>query len=247
MARERHWVVDSLKRGPLRVRCPHCQRGITIGDDDRQLDRLFFLVPHRKGHSGLHIEAWVCPDPQCQELVMTVSLCRATVFTNDGLAGPAGTLHETVQRWRLLPSSQEKRQPNWIPEPIRQRYYEACRTLDASPNASAVMSRACLEGMLVERWHGKGRGLSALLNSVRDTLDAETWGAIDGVREIGNSGAHPPWAGRNLPDTVTPEEARDLIEVVEYLLKTWQQEKDATEQLQKVKAAGERRRAQRQQ
>jgi Domain of unknown function (DUF4145) len=52
--------------------------------------------------------------------------------------------------WTLLPPSSAKPQPDCIPQPIRDDYYEACSIRDLSPKASATIIRRCLQGIPAE-------------------------------------------------------------------------------------------------
>ncbi|MEI8253036.1 MAG: hypothetical protein WCG25_04765 [bacterium] len=53
--------------------------------------------------------------------------------------------YRDLDSWQLLPVSEAKVLPDYIPDPIKQDYYEACRIRDLSPKASATLSRRCLQ------------------------------------------------------------------------------------------------------
>jgi hypothetical protein len=42
--------------------------------------------------------------------------------------------------------------PDYIPEQIKDDYYEACSILNLSPKASATLARRCLQGMIRDFW-----------------------------------------------------------------------------------------------
>jgi Domain of unknown function (DUF4145) len=52
------------------------------------------------------------------------------------------------KHWRLLPASFAKPLPDYIPEPLRRDYEEACAIRDLSPKASATLIRRCIQGII---------------------------------------------------------------------------------------------------
>ena len=128
---------------------------------------------------------------------------------------------DPIQLWRLLPESIAKPQPSYIPEPIVDNYKQACRIRDLSPNASATMSRRCLQGMIRDFWEVQGQpNLSAEINAIKRSVQPKTWRAIDAVRNVGNIGAHME-ADANLILDVQPDEAQALIDLIEMLFEDW--------------------------
>ena len=96
------------------------------------------------GKIGARITLTVCSNPDCKEINLGFSLHRTalgpdlkTYLTND-------VSHD----WSLLPESSAKPQPAYISKAIVENYNQACRIRDLSPNASAAMSRRCLQGMI---------------------------------------------------------------------------------------------------
>jgi hypothetical protein len=76
-----------------------------------------------------------------------------------------------------------------------------------------------------------------LVNEIKELegkVDPATWQAIDGVRSVGNIGAHME-TDINLIVDVDPEEANTLIGLIEFLLKDWYITRhDREEHMQKV-------------
>jgi uncharacterized protein DUF4145 len=97
---------------------------------------------------------------------------------------------EVTNQWRLIPPSMAKPFPLYIPKQILQDYEEACRIVDASPKASATLSRRCLQGMIRDFWKINKPNLKQEIDELNDRIDEETWKAIDAIRTIGNIGAH---------------------------------------------------------
>jgi hypothetical protein len=98
----------------------------------------------------------------------------------------------------LLPPSSAKPQPDCIPKPIRDDYYEACAIRDLSPKASATTIRRCLQGMIRDFCGISKKRLIDEINELRTYIQngkapagvqPDTIVAIDQVRELGNIGA----------------------------------------------------------
>jgi len=149
-----------------------------------------------------------------------------------------------------------KPQPDYIPEPLRQDYYEACQIKNLSPKAAATLIRRCLQGMIRD-FCGISRGtLDREIKSLRSALDAGTapegvthWSldAIDAVRSIGNIGAHME-KDINLIIDVDPDEAQLLVELVETLFQEWYVVRhERNERFAKIARLAEEKRAERNQ
>jgi len=120
----------------------------------------------------------------------------------------------------LIPKSNAKCFPEFIPKPILDDYNEACLIQELSPKASATLSRRCLQGMIRDFWKVSGNNLFDEINRIRDKVDPTTWDAIDSVRTIGNIGAHMEKDINTIID-VDLEEARLLITLIEDLITDW--------------------------
>jgi hypothetical protein len=120
----------------------------------------------------------------------------------------------------LIPPSSAKVFPDYVPEPIREDYVEACKISDLSLKASATLSRRCLQGMIRNFWGISKARLIDEIEAIEDKTDKLTWEAIDSVRKIGNIGAHME-KDINVIVDVDPEEAQLLIGLIELLVKDW--------------------------
>lgn len=130
---------------------------------------------------------------------------------------------------RLWPDSFSKPQPEFIPAPLREDYYEACRIRDLSPKAAATLCRRCLQGMIRDFAGVEGRTLHDEITKLRKAVDdgvapngvsPESVDALDHIRSIGNMGAHME-KDINVIVPVDAEEAQILIEVIESLFEDW--------------------------
>jgi hypothetical protein len=127
---------------------------------------------------------------------------------------------DILDSWNLIPPSTAKVFPDYVPQPIRDDYVEACKIKDLSPKASATLSRRCLQGMIRDFWGINKARLVDEIDAIRDKVDTDTWAAIDAVRKIGNIGAHME-KDINVMVDVDPEEAQLLIGLIELLIKDW--------------------------
>ena len=58
------------------------------------------------------------------------------------------------------------------------------------------------------------------MRAIKDKVDGDTWSAIDAVRDVGNIGAHME-KDVNLIIDVEPDEAEQLITLIEMLMREW--------------------------
>lgn len=121
---------------------------------------------------------------------------------------------------QLRPLSLAKKFPDYIPDSIRNDYEEACAIVNLSPKASATLLRRCLQGMIRDFWNIKESNLAKSIEKLEDNIPAQQWKVIDGVRRIGNIGAHME-KDINLIVDIDPDEAQKLIKLIEHLLEKW--------------------------
>jgi hypothetical protein len=89
--------------------------------------------------------------------------------------------------------------------------------------------------MIRDFWKTSRRRLVDEIEAIKDRVSPEVWDAIEGVRQVGNIGAHME-ADINVIVDVDPGEARLLIELIEMLLDEWYiQAHERKERLRKVK------------
>lgn len=108
-----------------------------------------------------------------------------------------------------------------IPANYVKEYNEAFDVLPISPNASAAISRRCLQRLLREKTNVKHGDLSNEIQQVLDSGDLPTHLAddIDAIRNVGNFAAHPNKSTQSgsIIDVETGE-AEWNLEVLEGLL-----------------------------
>jgi hypothetical protein len=172
-------------------------------------------IKNKFGFKGLNIEWIVCPNEECQKTTLIAAL-NSIAFE----LGSWKSKNDNIEIWRLLPKSQAKVFPDFIPQVIRQDYEEACAITEASPKASATLSRRCLQGMIRDFWGVSKNRLIDEINDIKDKVDPLTWKSIDAIRKVGNIGAHME-KDINLIIDVDPAEANLLIQLIELLMKEW--------------------------
>ncbi len=109
--------------------------------------------------------------------------------------------------------------PLEVAESIAADYNEACLVLSDSPQASAALSRRCLQHLLAERGVSTKRNLSDCIDDALAThLPSHIADDLDAIRNVGNFAAHPlksTSSGEVLP--VEPEEAEWNLDVLDLL------------------------------
>lgn len=120
----------------------------------------------------------------------------------------------------LQPNSKALQFPDYIPQPIRQDYEEACAIVNLSPKASATLSRRCLQGMIRDYWGICKKTLNAEISELQNKITPDLWCALDSLRQLGNIGAHMESDINTIVD-IDPGEADNLIKLIELLMKEW--------------------------
>lgn len=163
--------------------------------------------------SCLDIDFYKCPN------------CGQYSINAKGIGQDIKDVHVSIR-----PISSAKQFPDYIPSAIRQDYEEACSIVHLSPKASATLSRRCLQGMIRDFWNIKESNLSKAIEQLNGKIPATQWKVIDGVRRIGNIGAHME-KDINLIVDIEPNEAEKLLKLIEHLLEQWYIDRHEQEQL----------------
>ncbi len=195
--------------------CPHCQRHVTITSTIIGGATTLYH-DNADGRRTLTTTFITCPNPECKKFTLFVELYESEA----NRYGNNEDLTTLLKRWQLIPSSDAKVFPDFIPKPIIADYQEACLIKDLSPKASATLSRRCLQGILRDFWNVKPGRLVDEIDSIKDKVDPLTWAAIDSVRKLGNIGAHME-KDINVMVDVDPNEATLLVNLNETLFVDW--------------------------
>lgn len=186
--------------------CPFCQKGFAL---------------HFQTYHEHCFDAYGNPAPKDENNFVKIELftcpyCNKVSIKSEGV-GDTMAFPPTP----LRPNSLAKHFPDYIPEAIRNDYEEACAVVTLSPKASATLSRRCLQGMIRDFWGISGKkSLYQEISAIEGMIPAQQWKVIDGIRRIGNIGAHME-KDINLIIDIDPNEAKKLIKLLEQLLEQW--------------------------
>ncbi len=210
---------------PTNWKCPYCGHAQVVTENTFSEDVVFIENDLSKyGMLGGRIISTVCSNGDCKEITLKFSVHKREHVYMQGIV-----LTKMIHSWSLLPESTAKPQPHYIPQAIVENYNQACRIRDLSANASAAMSRRCLQGMIRDFCKISGPTLAKEIDTLRDRVDKgdgpkgvnyDNMEAIDHVRRIGAIGAHME-KDINLILDVEPDEAQKLINLIEILFEEW--------------------------
>ena len=198
--------------------CPFCGHHSTIKAENRTSQCETFVDGNKYGTQWVSWTAITCPNPKCREYTFSLRI------HDHGL--PKGASHGTYSvreerhSWQLVPAAQMKVLPDYVPVPIVSDYREACLIADLSPKASATLARRCLQGMIRDFWGVSKKRLVDEIDAIQGSIDQLAWDAIDGLRKMGNIGAHME-NDINVIVDVDPGESKLLIGLIETLIDDW--------------------------
>lgn len=199
----------------MNYKCPYCGHHTTITNPNKYSHwGKISIEKSTQGDVGFGISCVTCPNNECHELILVAELF--SVYWASGEWNKS----TVIKTWQLLPESEAKVLPGYIPQAIQEDYYEACRIRDLSPKASATLSRRCLQGMIRDFWSISDSTLKKEIDALEDKVDLDVWGSIDAVRSVGNIGAHME-KDINIIVDVEPNEAQLLIGLIEQLVDEW--------------------------
>lgn len=128
-----------------------------------------------------------------------------------------------IGNWSRSSRSRARRLPDYVPEHIKEAYYQACAVAEISPDASSTISRFCLQQMVRDFWSipKAQRGtLDMEINLVSTKMPPETVESIGIATKFGNIGQAMTEDARRMVPTL-PEEADMLIRLLETLVDDW--------------------------
>lgn len=234
-------MAHGMTKPPFAWTCPFCGHDSVVTESNLHRQTTILTKDNKHGQRAAIISFIVCPNPECKEFTLIVSL------TKTQLSSDIAEILEPVvmiKEWKLIPPSEAKVFPDYVPKSIRNDYEEAYLIRDLSPKASATLARRCLQGMIRDFWIITRQTLKQEIEAIKDKVDSSTWDAIDAVREIGNIGAHME-QDINLIIEVEPDEANLLINLVELLIKDWYITRhERKERLESIKKLGSSKKAQ---
>lgn len=124
------------------------------------------------------------------------------------------------KQFDIFPRYVHKSYPDYIPKQIRDDYTEASNIIELSPKAAATLFRRCLQGMIHDFWNIHEKNLNAEISQLQDKVSPVLWKSIDGLRKMGNIGAHMEHDVNLIVDIDTLE-AQKLQKLIELLFDKW--------------------------
>ncbi|MFD2116389.1 DUF4145 domain-containing protein [Paenibacillus yanchengensis] len=185
--------------------CPFCRRIMSENSSTLRIYQSSFYLENTKHQQDVNITLVYHKCPGCDK---TCVYSIGSGVENIDIVTP------------LFPQSFAIQFPDYIPKPIRSDYEEACAIVNLSPKASATLSRRCLQGMIRDFWNISKKRLVDEMDELKNLVPAAQWRVIDGIRRIGNIGAHME-KDVNLIIDIQPEEATKLIKLIELLIEQW--------------------------
>ena len=156
--------------------------------------------------------------PECHETIIFLSSQPHGRGPHRNQQGPPAFAERKT--FMAHPHSRSRPIPPEVPDPYRKDFSEACAVLADSANASAALSRRCLQAILANELGAKKRDLYDQIEEViaSGKLPSYIEDGLHDVRNIGKFGAHPikSTSSGTIVD-VEPGEAESNLDVLESL------------------------------
>jgi len=190
--------------------CPFCGKIQALNSASFVIQRTGFCafakcVPQDADETltELNICSIRCSNPECKK--------RTVLAMNYGMS---------KRVCDIIPKKVIRQFPDYIPQQIRNDYEEATCILNDSPKAAATLYRRCLQGMIRDFWGITKNKLADAIKELNGKVSAAQWNAIDGLRKIGNIGAHME-NDVNMIIDIDEGEAEKLGKLIELLMEKW--------------------------
>ena len=192
---------------------------MVITNSNRKINEFKILTDNTDWGKVLLNTFYICSNDKCKKLTLVLNLFTGEILeyrNGNKYIDMEDIIHEKT--WNLIPESNAKVFPSYIPKALLDDYREACLIKDLSPKASATLSRRCLQWLIRDFWKVKEVNLYLEINALENIIDPLIFKAIDATRKIWNIWAHME-KDINLIIDVEPEEAEKLIYLIETLFK----------------------------
>lgn len=222
---------------PKTFSCPHCGTVIEQTDSNTQIHQVEFSLS----------------DPAAKSRVRIINCALKVVYRYCPLCEKYAVRISNDNHYSGIPPFSFSQPPvtgfnvpEYIPDSIKSDYYEANAIVDLSPKASATLARRCLQGMIRDFWGITEKTLFKEIEALESKIPADQWSVINGLRRLGNIGAHMESDVNTIVDIDT-DEARKLLKLIELLFKDWYVQRHEREVLyNEIIAADQEKQAQRQ-
>jgi hypothetical protein len=140
---------------------------------------------------AVFVDRFDCPTAECGQFWLTLVVEGITHLLSHG--GGQEEAYSEVFQQAIFPSTGDRpAAPKEVPETIAREYEAACRTLPASPEASAALSRRCLQNTLSDQGYTQNdlvKQIDAIVAA--NVLPSGLAQDLHALREVGNFAAHP--------------------------------------------------------
>ena len=218
------------------MKCPNC--GVAISPEWGSWPLTLGRQGRAEELSEQPGEKWFVKFYQCTE-------CRKiAVYLSKGF----GTLHGGMEEHLLYPRrAVSEPLSNYVPPDVATELQEAQNILGDSAKSSAALSRRLLQRILRQKANMTQHNLADQIEAVLPSLPSYLQKSVDGIRNVGNFGAHP-LKGQNPGEIadVEPGEAEwsleTLLDVIDFYYVRPQIEAERIVKMnQKLDAAGKPR------
>lgn len=186
--------------------CPYCgrQQAFSYANMEHSINSFSEGLCRKKSLDSEKIDVYhiCCSNDSCKRIIIS------------------GRFLKSGRQFDILPQYVHKIYPDYIPKQIRDDYTEAADIIELSPKAAATLFRRCLQGMIHDFWNIKDKNLYAEISQLKNKVSASMWNALDGLRKIGNIGAHME-TDVNLIIDIDVSEAKKLKKLIELLFDKW--------------------------
>ena len=205
---------------PFNMTCPYCTHKVTITNSNYDSHMVELgTIDCTNDMKVMMCEHIICPNSDCMKTILKISLYYIH-FEDAGMHNKLTKKYLPILSRQLLPISNAKPMPSYIPEAIKKDYEEACLIQSLSPKSAATLARRCLQGMIRDFWGIKKGTLKEEISELQGKITQDLWQAIDALRNLGNIGAHME-KDINVIIDIDEGEADTLIALIETLVEEW--------------------------
>lgn len=170
------------------MKCPHCTVAVAEAFTQIPLE-----LKDKEGHNEIRL--MTCPE--CNNFIVYLDAVWYDpnvlnyAIDEDTLEVPDPSIVTATQL--IYPKSITRKPcPPEVPDDIASDYRQACRVLDVSPQASAALSRRCLEHIISQHFGEDVKHLGTAIGKFikLDQLSSLTSTYLDSIKTIGNFSVH---------------------------------------------------------
>jgi len=201
------------------MKCPFC----TATFADAFTDALFAVLPQQYSRTGQFLApqvTWTASYQRCPACYETIIFLTSLPHSEGYRNQPPAPLATQRKFFMAHPRGPSRPIAPEVPPQYQKDFSEACAVLGVSANASAALSRRCLQAILANELGAKKRDLYDQIEEVIASGKLPTYveEGLHDIRNIGKFGAHPikSTSTGTIVD-VEPGEAESNLDVLESL------------------------------